>query len=249
MQHSELEPFAQSCGWVFPLLTLDVVKPFFALIGLTPVSSTGDFQRTLRDSIVALRKRVSPMSGDAAMLASSEFFQSIEAAIGPVATKRFAWWLRNILHTDPRCHIGLSNWDYVLRYCRHFDDRWERLGFPVNLSGQAREQFLKAIDVKPYKKIVADIQTHALSDWDLHMYASQLYDFDDDPQGPTINPFVTLLATVRDYQGYRFWAWILRNHRVDQLDRLWTCALQLVRDDELKSATDLPHPSKLDIGL
>src|SRR5262249_40766955 len=159
------------------------------------------------------------------------------------------WWLRRILHLDPRDNLGLSHWDHVLRYCRHSPDRWERLGFPSRISAEALERFRKALDISEYKRQYDVMQDHPLSDWDLHMYASQLYDFDEDLKGPIESPFLTVVATIRDYQGYEFWRWILRTLDSDELTILWDSAKRVVQEEELTSARELPAPVTLGVGL
>jgi hypothetical protein len=248
-QYPRLEALAASRGWVFPLLTLDVVRTFYDMMGLSPANASYDLQMVLRDATITVRKRVWQIAAGALPPTLAEFWRSVEAAMEPAATERLAWWLQNVLHAEPRDNLGLSHWNHVLRYCRHCPDCWERLGFPTEVSSEALNRFRKAIDITEYRRRYDELQACPLSDWDLHMYASQLYDFDNDLEGPSASPFVTVLATIRDYQAYQFWAWVLRTLRPDQLTHLWEGGKRIVREEELTSVTELPHPTTLGIGL
>jgi hypothetical protein len=248
-QNSILEPLAASREWVFPFLTLDVVLPFFEMMGLPLADHSYDFQKVLRDATVAVRRSERQPAAGEPQETWAEFFAAVEAGLGPAPTGRLAWWLRNILHARPRDNLGLSDWDHVLRYCRRSADRWKRLGFPESMSGEALRRFRRAIDVTELTRRCEEIQACPLSDWDLHMYASELYDFDDDLEGPSSSPFITVQATVRDYRQYLFWAWILRTLRPDQLAQLWDGGQQIVQYEALTSVSELPHPSTFGIGL
>jgi hypothetical protein len=80
------------------------------------------------------------------------------------------------------------------------------------------------------------------------MYASQTYDFDEDREGTWPNPLDRVAGTARAYQGYQFWAWVLRALNTEQQNRLREKALEIARAEGLSSIKDLAHPSTLDIG-
>ena len=56
-QKVTLESAALDRQWVFPLLTLDVVRPFYNLMGLNREAQAG-LQKSLRDSTLATRKQL-----------------------------------------------------------------------------------------------------------------------------------------------------------------------------------------------
>jgi hypothetical protein len=139
-----------------------------------------------------------------------------------------------------------------LRHCRHESTLWHRLNFPEELSEESLSRFRTALNVKEFYRREEELKAQPLSDWDLHMYASQLYVFEaDDIEGGGPDPFGAILDTIRDYQGYCFWAWVLRTLSPSQLDRLREAALRIVREEELKSVKEheFPHPALLGIGL
>lgn len=249
MLNNTLETAVSSRTWVLTLLTLDVVLPFYAMMGLK-VSDPIAFQKCLREATLAHRKKIeraithgetSPMLAD--------FCGYVESALGPSLTSHLVWWLENIFHTHPRDNLGLSHWNHVFRHCRHERERWQKLELPENLSSEILNRFRKAIDKSEYDRVREELGAFPLSDWDLHMYAKFLCDFDNDFEGPGESPFTDVLATIKDFQGYQFWAWMLRILDSDQQTRLRQAAMQVVHDEELTSVKDLPYLSELEIGL
>jgi hypothetical protein len=249
-QKTGLETVPEHRIWVFPFLTLDVVRAFYDLMGLRP-GDPGAFQEALREATIAWRKRM-----ERAALAGgtppplADFCRQVEGAIGRSATEHLLWWLQNVFSGSTRDNLGLNRWDRVLSRCRHESELWQRLGFPEELSEEALDRFRAARNVAEFYRREEEVKARPLSDWDLHMYASQLYVFEeDDIEGGGGDPFTHIKSTIRDYHGYGFWAWVLRALSPDQLDRLREGALRIVREEELTSVKELVHPTLLGIGL
>jgi len=236
-------------AWVFPVLTLDVVRPFYGMMGLEPLDPAL-LQIALRDASLVTRKRLSNAlitGGRSPTL--EDFYDSLAAALGPSGIARFEWWLQKVMNADVRDNLGLSWWTHTLRTAHREREDWERLAFPKEISNQALERFRQAIDASDFKRTLAEVEARPLSDWDLHMYASNLFDFDEDIEGPGQRPLSFARFTADDYRRYSFWAWVLEALSPEQLDQLWQSGVQFVKDEELSSIKALPHPSTLDIGL
>ena len=103
--------------------------------------------------------------------------------------------------------------------------------------------------MKNYYARCAELDAQPLSDWDLHLYASQLLDFDDDLEGAGGNPDTYIVGTVRAYQRYQFWDWLLKVTTEAQQAQFRENALRIAKEEELTSVKDLVAPSKLRIGL
>ena len=245
-----LESAALDRQWVFPLLTLDVVRPFYDLMGLDQEARAG-LQRALRATTLATRKQLMEAlvnQGPSPTLAI--FCQELERRVGASTADHLAWWVGRVLHKEVQGHIPVSNWRDLLRRCRREgEDSWRRLSLPGHLSEEASQRFGASIDRKEYKRLEEELDARPLSDWDLHMYASQNYDFDDDREGPSRNPSTEVSLTTGVYQQYLFWAWALRALTPGQQTRLREKALEIVRTDKLPWIKNLVHPSALDIGL
>jgi hypothetical protein len=246
---SSLAAAGVSREWAFPLLTLDGVARFYELMGLPSTDARPNLQEVLREATVDLRRQVQQAIGGAASPTIEGYFRSVANVMKPATAERLAWWLQNVLHVDARDYMGLSRWDNMLRYCRHSPERWERLGLPERASSAVLERFVDAIDMSEYKRRFADLQSAPLSDWDLHMYASQLYDVVDDGPRLTVNPFLTVRLTIRRFKGYQFWSWMLRELNHEQLTDLWKSAQAIAKEEDRKSLLELPHPAMLDTGL
>ena len=245
-----LESAAQDRQWVFPFLTLDVVRPFYDLMGLNQEAQAG-LQKALRDSTLATRKQlVEALVNQGPPPTLATFCQDLERRIGTSAADHLAWWVRHVLHKQVQAHIPVSHWEDLLRRCRREgEESWRRLPFPGQLSPEVSRRFRASVDGKEYDRLRRALEDHPLSDWDLHMYASQTYDFDDDREGPSRNPSTEVSLTVGVYQQHLFWAWLLRGLTPEQQTKLWDKALEIVQTDKLPWIKDLVHPSALDIGL
>ena len=228
------------------LLSMDVVSPFFDLMGLRAGGSE-HLPRVLRRFTVAGRKRMADPP-----LGPAEVIQAVSDSIGADAARQLVWWEQNVFSNHPRDNLELQFWTTVLLSCRNETDGWRRLGFPDPIRDEALDRLNRALNIAEYSRRQDDVDARPLSDWDLHLYAVHLYDdnlYLDDMYRVPDGPRLWILPTIRNYQEYCFWAWALKALRPDQLDRLWQVAQRIVVDDELTSVQTLPHPSVLEIGL
>jgi 8-oxo-dGTP pyrophosphatase MutT (NUDIX family) len=232
-------------GELVSLLSMDVVRPFYDLMGLRP-GEPDELQRVLQE-IVSGRKRLVEAPDVA-----QGIVRAVEEELGAQASRHLFWWERHVFHNDPGDNLHLDEWDNFLRCCRHDPDLWKRL-FPDQIREEALDRFRRSLNIDEYQRRQDDVDSRPLSDWDLHLYALNLYDdnlYDDAFPAPVPHgPRVWVKPTVRDYQGYVFWAWVLRTLRPDQLDRLWQAGKRIVLDEELTSVKSLLHPSVLEIAL
>jgi hypothetical protein len=233
----------------FAFLTLDVVQAFYDLMGLN-VEAQSRLGGVLRGATLATRKAlVDALVNGKAPPTLASFCEKVETAGGAGLTEHLAWWLGRMFDAETRTHRALRHWTDVLHHCRREgDESWRRLRFPLPLSEEVAQRLATALDRTEHDRRCAAVEARPLSDWDLHMHASQLYDFDDDLEGTGMNLSNHISETVSACQGYRFWAWLVRALEPEEQTRLREQALEVVRTDELTWIKDLVHPSALDIG-
>lgn len=232
---------------VFPLLTLDVVRTFYDLMGIDPQYHAALHGGLRKATLVTRKEIVLELTRGGPKPTLAGFCGIVESALGPPGTEHLTWWLERVLLAE---HREIGSWTRVLRYClREGDEYWRRLGFPAPLSDEAAKRFATSVDRTAHKRRCADLDEHPLSDWDLHMYASQLYDFDRSLEGLSPSPLTEVSLTAAAYQEHRFWAWVLHTLAPEQLTQLRESALEIVSTEDLASSKDLVHPSALDIGL
>ena len=124
-----LESAAQDRQWVFPLLTLDVVRPFYDLMGLHQEAEARRHE-ALRAATLATRKQ------RAETLVS--FCQDLQERIDPPVADHLAWWIGRVAYQNVQAHVPVSDWKDVLRRChRKGQSGWCRLAFPKQLSSEA----------------------------------------------------------------------------------------------------------------
>lgn len=244
--YSTCEMNPKHWGRVVPILTLDVVNPLFGLMGLQTNEPAG-LQQILREEMIKGRRR---FKADPSQLPVTPegIFASIEARLGQREAQQLAWWISRVFHGTPYDGIDLRKWAVLLRYCRNQNKLWERLGFPESLRVQALERFCKSINIDELNRCYEEQEARPLSDWDVHLYAIYFYD-DDDSEGTPNGPRLWVTPTVRDFQGYQFWSWVVGELNQEQINWLWRCGQKLAVDENLLSAEELPSPINLDIGI
>ena len=231
------------------LLSMDVVRPFFDLMGVKLANPT-EFQEVLRGEVIAGRKSEVADPNARLPVTPQGFLKSVRESLGEGANRHLVWWERHVFHKNPsRDNREVRKWATVLQTSRHEPRLWNRLGLPPG----ALERFGRACNLDDYRRRQKDVDSSPLTDWDLHLYA--LWLFDDNlysssdlshvPDGPRLH----VRPTIRAYQGYEFWAWVLSKLRPEQIDRLWEEGRRIVEEEKLHSAKGLPHPSSLDIGI
>jgi len=174
--------------------------------------------------------------------------RAVTELLGAEASQQLSWWERHVFHFGPRDNLNLDKWDNILRYCLHDPELWKRL-FPYSIWEKALDRFWQSLNIDEFQRRLNELDTRPLSDWDLHLYALRLYDDNLHSSSIPDGPRLLVKPTVREYQGYQFWAWVLSTLRREQLDRLWQEGQRIVEEEELQSARGLPHPSILGIGL
>jgi len=248
-QKVQLETAAIRREWVFSFLTLDVVRAFYDMMGIDPTFHAG-LNLALRDATLATRTEIvqALLSGGPKPTLAT-FCRHVESLTGSAATAHLAWWLQHVFDAE-QIHNAMDDWEQVFRHCqREGHEAWRQLPFPKDLSNESLKRFATSADRKEYYRRCDELEAHPLSDWDLHMYASQTYDFDDDLEGSWPNPMTKVFLTLAAYQQFQFWAWVLRVLTPEQQTRLREKALEIARTAELTFVKDLVHPSALDVGL
>ena len=232
---------------IFVLLSMDVVVPFYELMGLRGFS-----ENALRDSLRAellktRRKFASGMQGSVSY-SPEETFAALRTVLGVTQSNHLRWWGQRVFAWDIQEHRHLRLWEALLRYLAEQPEKWLQLHIPERLSTAARQRFLLAIDRAPYDEINDALYGRPLSDWDLHMYAVNLFD-DEDPAGPT-GPSSYVYPTFKHYQGYTYWAWLGQHLTAAERDNLRCQATNLASQIEsLKYLGELPPQQRMEIGL
>lgn len=229
------------------LLSMDVVRPFFDLMGLR-FRNIGDFQLVLRQEIVAGRKRATA-NLNSRQLNPQEIIRAVEGPLGVNAGSHLDWWNRHVFLWDSTLdNVNLRKWTTILLYCSKEPKLWAQLGFP---DGIGPDQFRRSRNLDEYQKKQDEVDARALSDWDLHLYALRLYDdnlYENNVNRVPDGPRLYVKPTVRANREYQFWNSVLKTMRLDQRDNLWNEALRIAQiENLLRDPETLSHPSILEI--
>lgn len=226
------------------LLSMDVVRPFYDLMGLR--SSEPDvLQQVLRQEIIAGRKRFAAQPDVDAPIDLQTVLDTVSEALGAQFGEYLTLWATYVFHDAPADNRNLARWSAVLQACRGEPNLWARLGFPDD----SLDRFRQSKNTTEYRRRQEEVDAQPLTDWDLHQYVVKLYDdilYGESAGQVPDGPRLWVLPTVKNFQGYRFWLWLLKGLGADQRDRLWQEGLQIVEEEDLY-APDLPHPSVLEI--
>jgi hypothetical protein len=231
--------------FIFTLLSMDVVVAFYPLIGLE-ISEPTRFRDLVRSQILQVRREFAAVPPEGASYSPKKTLDAIERTFGTAQGKHLVWWGQRIFAWDLQEHRELTLWEDVLRFCADDAGRWNQLGLPAHLSNAARQEFVRAIDREAYDQHYVEYYDKPLSDWDLHMYAVNLFD-DDDVATPS--PAKYLYPTFMNNRNYRFWAWLMKQTTSRERDSLMNNAITLAKQvASLSHAVQLPHPSRLEVG-
>lgn len=248
------------------LLSMDAVRPFFDMMGVLPdqerrplelpgqrvmggVSAPAEgLQSVLRGLVVDSYHRL-VADPDTEVLSHLEVVSAVAAALGDRLARHLEWWNHHIFVFDSTCDaVAQRRWSTVLHHCRRTPGRWDDLGLP---EGIGPRQFRSVNDLGPYRERQAEVDARPLSDWDLHLYARNLYDdnlYLDDPYRVPDGPRLLVAPTVRSLGIAKFWALVLSQYDEGRRDELWRRAARIAAEDEvLRSHDELPHPSSLDV--
>src|SRR5438552_258113 len=117
-------------GYLVSLLSMDVVRPFYELMGLRLADPVG-LQHLLRQEIVTGRKKgVAPPDGGQPTITPG-VLKALEEALGAETSRRLFWWERHVFHKSPRRdNLNVRKWNTVLQTARHEPRLWNQLGLP-----------------------------------------------------------------------------------------------------------------------
>lgn len=231
---------------IFTLLSMDVVVAFYPLMGLE-VSEPTTFRDLLRSQIRQVRREFAAAPPGGASYSPERTLDAVARTFGPAQSKYLVWWGQRIFAWDLQEQRELMLWEDVLRFCADEPERWSQLGLPAHLANTARQEFVRAIDREAYDHHYVEYYDKPLSDWDLHMYAVNLFD-DEDVATPS--PAKYLYPTFMNNRNYRFWAWLMKQTTSREQDTLMKNAITLAKQvASLSHAVQLPHPCRLEIGL
>lgn len=247
------------------LLSMDVVLPFFEPMGLVlpgpghdphslesevnapplPFDAPHRLQRALRHEIVQGRR---VRARDGHVPTPSEMLRHVTPVVGGLTMQRLSWWGTRVFSDDPaKDHTGLNDWRPVLAFCVRDPELWSKTG----LSQSARQSFVESLRIDDYETLQADIDQLQLSDWDLHLYALELYDdtlYDGDFAHILDGPRLWVRPTVRAHRQYRFWSTALRALTVAQQRQLLDFGRAIAREEDILAKPEtLPDPRELEI--
>jgi hypothetical protein len=245
-----LEAASEGREWAFPILTLDLVRGFYDLMGLD-AAFHDRIHAGLRAATVRTRQEfVQGLVNPHGQVARADFCQLAESELGRDASEHLSWWLQNVFEAQTQDHRDLERWTQVIIHChRDRDELWSQLPLSQPLAAEAFGQFAVARNFREYYRRAEELDSQPLSDWDLHMHASQLYDFSEDQEGTGANPMTHVSLAIHAYQYLRFFAWLLRSLSPEQQTALRDKALEIAIAEDIAWFDKLVHPSAFAVGL
>ncbi len=218
------------------LLSLDVVVPFYAHMGLA-IPDPKEFVQVLRKCILENRRTFEKNPNRIPDLKNT-LLATLRHEFDPRTAEAFEEWIIHEFVFLPYDFAPLWHWDYVLVLARWDSQWWDALGFPPDFSERARARLeADVIDHDGLHKLADRIDQRPLSDWDLEMYS--LHQFDDDDN----DPYNWILQTVRKRRFSAYFRWIVDSLSDAQLQDLLVNA-DLVRE---RMETTRGFPPLLDL--
>jgi hypothetical protein len=228
------------------LLSLDLTVPFHTAIALQ-VRGVFPWRDCSRDFIRVHRGIVNGFSPKEEK-PEAEFLEFVKAKLGETPARILWWWMHNIYSEGPREHLELRHWTLVLRRARRDVAAWNFLWIRQDLAAEALDRFKLSISMDEFRKTLDQVRSLPLSDWDLHLYAINLWndDLDDTPNGPL--SYIRPMA--KDYSAYSFWNWLIPELSDGELQHLHQAAERLMAATPgLEFIKRLTQPSALTLAL
>lgn len=237
-----LDPIDGRWSRAISLASLDVALPFYPIMGLRVENPIG-LRDGLRDYIRDYRKKYYAGEINRIALGDAGVASFLKSKLDERGATRFEYWVTHLYCEGPREHGDLQDWTLVLRAARRSEERW-RLLVPTRLRDEARRRFNDSTRMDEYGEICDRVFEGPLSDWDLHLYAINLWNDEasDCPDGPQ-SQIYPIAAAAR---GYAFWGWFLSQLSNPELETLQSAAQRLVESiDELEFIGMISSPLAL----
>jgi hypothetical protein len=227
---------------IFILLSMDVIIPFYELMGLR-LSDKEKFIRFLRNHILNSHKKYLENPNEWASLLTHGF-SAISEKFGEQTCLQLLQWGRFTFKENMDDHAHLFQWKAVLLHCHQNPSLWQALRLPSNLSEAIRQTFFQSINMEEYSRVHQQIYEKSLSDWDLCLYALQKFDDEDSAAGNC--PSAWVHDTILTHQSRNFWEWALTRLNIEEQTALQRNAAFVAQNQrDLTFAGDLLHPRLL----
>ncbi|KHD07340.2 hypothetical protein PN36_21245 [Candidatus Thiomargarita nelsonii] len=224
---------------IFVLLSMDIVIPFYHLMGLN-LPNRQEFVQILRDIILESYKKQVDNPNDVSLFVTDSI-RKIADKFGEDICLQLLQWGRFIFAENTHAHADLHQWKVILEYCHSNTKLWEDLGWSPMLSHEAQKKFLASKSMAEYDELHKKVYEQPLSDWDLCLYAIRRFD-DEDPTA-TNRPDKWVYHTVFTEQNRIFFVWVLTKLNLEEQTILQKNAFNIVQNvEELKIKEELRHP-------
>jgi hypothetical protein len=240
---AEALPAVRRWNMIATLLSMDVVAPFYDLMGLRIRVSSPAFQEIFRKLILRARGEFPSVHPYGVVLVPEILLDTVGSELGAEMRVHLEKWDAYIFE-----NVNRREWQSVLRRCRDDDRLWHKLEIPQDFDDHFRREFLRSINSEEYYRRLDETYQRPLSDWDLCQYA--IYEFNDDDPGAPNGPDSYLYPATMNYQAHRFWGlaakWFQPEHRLTLIRN----AEEIARSEEsLQHIVQLSDPFLLAIEL
>jgi len=227
-------------NFIVSLLSMDVVVPFYAIIGLR-IPNDIPFRDILRKLILDGRREFPETDLARVFLHPDHILGTVAKVYGDALRGHLEAWGTHIFRFSMEEHLALWHWKQVLSYAARSPEAWASLQISASLDHEFLRRFLASKDREEYDNREQQLWDQPLSDWDLHMYALKAYN-DDDPY-PLSGPSSYLYHVAMVYQGFEFWAWVFQHLNDEDLVRIQKNAVAYAQSgNNLTFIKELPLP-------
>lgn len=177
------------------LLSMDCVIPFASYVGADFANHPG-FVTALRGAISNVRQKgdLSHASVSASSLIVNELLKHSSTEV----VKKFVWWSAFVLENELVSEF--SKWKRALVRCVSQGEQWSSLGLSKMLLNQLQASIADYLAPQPMR---VPSPSPRLSDWDLHLYAVNLFNDDD---VAAHDPETYMYGCQAAFRGMGFWS-------------------------------------------
>ena len=238
---NEVELGAKRCERIAALLSLDVMAPFYELMGLmVPLERRTRFVAFLRRTVAQARadfpSRQLPDSF------AREMLDEIELQLGREVRDHYLNWVVYVFEECPADHLHTHAWSTILNWCAADAARWASIELPAKLAAKLRLDFRTSVDCQDIDHLVEQTRLEALSSWDADLFEQRRFGLDD----VVWDPFPSVENTVFRYRFRHALQRIVDQLTEDESIAFWKSVTAIGVDNELTSLEELKHPGDLE---
>jgi hypothetical protein len=230
---------ATQWGFIFTLLSMDVISPLYEAMGLQ-LQQKQQFIQLLR-RLVLENRRIYEANPTVVPPLAERVLEEMAVFLDRTETEHFYNWAVNVFIWVPADQPHWTAWETLFLRYAYNDGARDQLGLPLERRDVILAEYRRAVNIEDVEELVRQLKNQPLSDWDLEMYAIHNFNNNDDLS----DPFANVLRTVELNRFQLFWEQLHRKLSTGEMMRLWEHGQRMAEEMGLWLPEPLKTPHEL----